>query len=166
MEGFNADADDYIMKPFNSSVLKARVNSLLNNRAILQDFFRKRYLLEDKSNNEIIKKHEPANTTFIEKVKELINESMHQEAYSVGHLSEDLNMSRTHLNRKFKSLLGIPPSEFIKLCRLQKAMHLLKTENNPTVAEVAYAVGFKEASNFSRAFKSHYGISPSDVTSY
>ncbi len=165
LEGYTTGADDYILKPFNSTILKARINNLLKNRDTLQEYFRKRYVFDDggTDNQKIEGQTESYNETFINKVKEDVYANMHQEDYSVTELSKNIGMSRTHLTRKLKAILGISASEFIKLCRLKKAMHLLKTESDTTISEVAYVVGFKEITSFSRAFKNHYGITPSNI---
>jgi len=162
IEGYKTGADDYVVKPFSSELLKARVNNLLSNRAVLNEIYRKRYVLNEKlsvaKENEI----DPVDK-FLYKVKNMVNQNMHKEDYSVGQLAKDLNISRIHLNRKFKNILGISSSEFIKTNRLNKAMDMLKTNPKLTISEIAYAVGFKEVSNFSRAFKAYHGKSPSNI---
>ncbi len=165
LEGYTTGADDYVLKPFNSNLLKARINTLLKNRAALQESFKKRYVFEEgyKENDNIEGLKGSYNENFINKVKDDIYANMHLEDYSVTELSKNIEMSRTHLTRKLKAILGISASEFIKLCRLKKAMQLLKNSPDTTISEVAYAVGFKEITSFSRAFKNHYGIPPSNL---
>ncbi len=45
--------------------------------------------------------------------------------------------------------------------RLERAGQLLRAGAG-TVSEVAYGVGFKSLSHFSRRFREHYGVAPSD----
>ncbi len=162
LTGYKIGADDYVVKPFSSELLIVRVNNLLKNRAKLKEIYRKRYLLDD---NGITTENEGTDNVdkFLNKVKALIKENMYNETYSVNQLANDLNISRIHLNRKLKSILGVSPSEFIKLNRLNEAMHILKTEPKLTISEVAYDVGFKDVSHFSKAFKAHYGKRPSEI---
>jgi DNA-binding response OmpR family regulator/nitrogen-specific signal transduction histidine kinase len=163
LEGYKTGADDYIIKPFNSNILKTRVNNILLNRAMLQDYYRNHYLLDSGTEAEEKTSGKSVNDQFLQRVKEMVYENMHDENYSVAQLSENMEISRIHLNRKLNAVLGIAPSEFIKLCRLKKGMQLLKGDKKMTVSEVAYAVGFKEASYFSKSFKKHYGKSPSNI---
>lgn len=55
--------------------------------------------------------------------------------------------------------------QFIQARRLQKAYELLVADSNGslTVSEIAYQVGFKNASHFSRTFSRHFRIAPRDA---
>jgi len=52
--------------------------------------------------------------------------------------------------------------QFMQMKRLQRAYELLVTDSKGhlTVAEIAYRVGFKNVSHFSRAFSRHFGMAP------
>lgn len=56
-------------------------------------------------------------------------------------------------------------SQFIQARRLQKAYEMLVADANGalTVSEIAYQVGFKNASHFSRTFSRHFRIAPRDA---
>jgi len=164
IEGFQTGADDYIVKPFNTYVLKARVQNLLKNKNLLKEYYKKYYLYgEDLNENSGNSGHVSVNQRFIKKVKETINQNLHKEDYSVERLAEELEISRSQLNRKLQMILDLSPSELIKICRLKRAMQILRGKNNHSIAETAFMVGFKEASYFSKAFKEHFGKSPSEV---
>jgi AraC-like DNA-binding protein len=78
----------------------------------------------------------------------------------VEKLAEELNMGRTSLHRKIKSITGFPPSELIRTIRLRKAARLIANRAD-TAAQIALMVGFEDYSHFSKAFKKHFGVSPS-----
>ncbi|MBD0278757.1 MAG: helix-turn-helix transcriptional regulator [Bacteroidota bacterium] len=63
--------------------------------------------------------------------------------------------------KKFKSLTGLTPVEFVRDMRLQRAKQLLDAGGN-NVSEVAYEVGFSNPKYFSTCFKEKYHVSPSD----
>ena len=71
-------------------------------------------------------------------------------------------MSPFRFSRAFKDTYGVTFRDFIVGYRLQEACRLLE---NPaaSVTEVAYAVGFNDASYFTRIFKQRLGIPPSMV---
>jgi transcriptional regulator GlxA family with amidase domain len=58
-----------------------------------------------------------------------------------------------------KALINVSPSDFIRTYRLQKAKSLLAT-SDLTVSEVAWQVGYKDVSHFSRSFHELFGFSP------
>jgi AraC-like DNA-binding protein len=76
-------------------------------------------------------------------------------------MAETLLMSRTTFYKKFKSLTGLVPVEFVKDMRLQRAKQYLDAGGN-NVSEVAYLVGFANPKYFSTCFKEKYYVSPSD----
>ena len=80
---------------------------------------------------------------------------------SVEKMADEMNMSRTSLHRKIKSITGFPPSELIRSIRLRKAARLIASRAD-SAAQIALAVGFEDYSHFSKAFKKHFGVSPSE----
>ena len=70
-------------------------------------------------------------------------------------------MSRTGLFTKLKAVAGTTPNDFIRLLRLKKAASLL-TQQDATVSEACYQVGFSSTSYFSKAFQNQFGMSPAE----
>jgi AraC-like DNA-binding protein len=60
---------------------------------------------------------------------------------------------------------GTTVGQFVQLKRLQQAYEWLVADQSGhrTVSEVAYGVGFKNVSHFSRAFSRQFGMSPRDT---
>ncbi|MDQ0391011.1 helix-turn-helix domain-containing protein [Labrys monachus] len=56
-------------------------------------------------------------------------------------------------------------SQFMQVKRLQRAYELLVADpkGRLTIAEIAYQVGFKNVSHFSRSFSRHFGTAPRDA---
>lgn len=88
--------------------------------------------------------------------------------YVHGHLSGELtndavaragNVSAVYLCRLFRRYLGCTPGEYVLRCRLQAAKGLLA--EGRSVASAGGAVGFRDPSAFSRAFRRAEGITPS-----
>ncbi len=74
-------------------------------------------------------------------------------------LAKRLAVSRTQLYRKFSSILGEKPNEFIRRFRLKRAADLFR-QNFGNVAQVAFEVGFNDPNYFSKCFKNLFKISP------
>ncbi|MBO4755210.1 MAG: helix-turn-helix transcriptional regulator, partial [Bacteroidales bacterium] len=94
-------------------------------------------------------------------VLSLIDSHLDNPNYGVEQISEDLGLSRIHLNRRLKAETDFSPSTVLKAVRMNQAVQLLM-DGNHTIAEVASSCGFSTASYFSTAFKDYFGASPSD----
>lgn len=78
--------------------------------------------------------------------------------YSAERLARELDISRRQLQRYTQQLFGLSPQEWLNQQRLTTAGVLLKQHRS--VKLVAFNLGFKQVSHFSREFKSHYGLCP------
>lgn len=75
-------------------------------------------------------------------------------------LCEAAGMSRASLHRHFVALTGLSPIQYQKQLRLQQARQLLLAGDH-SASDVAYAVGYESASQFSREYSRHFGAPPS-----
>ena len=154
LNGLDIGADDYIMKPFDTVELKARIKNLLDQRRRIHDHFRKNGLIEIEG-SEIT----PLDQRFLQKIAGLINENISDASFNVEKLAHDLGMSRSVLYRKMVSLTGEPAVELIKRIRLTKASELLRRKTG-NISVIALEVGFNNPAYFSRCFKEEFGSSP------
>lgn len=79
--------------------------------------------------------------------------------FSVEKMADEMNMSRTSLHRKIKTITGFAPGELIRSIRLRKAARLIANRAD-SVTQIAQLVGFDDYSYFSKSFKKHFGVSP------
>lgn len=79
--------------------------------------------------------------------------------WSVAKMAQTVNLSVSHLNRLFKTELGVSPKQYLTELRLEKAAQLLK-ESFLSVKEIRVKVGITEKSRFTSAFKKKYGVIP------
>jgi signal transduction histidine kinase/DNA-binding response OmpR family regulator len=152
VQGFASGADDYLIKPFDTSELVMRVNTLIKNRITLAR--RKIQMtaeLETASNN---------SNSFEDNLKKHIFAHLHKVDFNIDILSQLMFMSKETLRRKCQASLDISPSAHIQEVRLQQAKLLLE-QDKMNVSEVAFAVGFDSLSHFSKSFKKYYGQTPS-----
>lgn len=155
VEGLETGADDYIMKPFEVSELKARIKNLLEQRKRVHEHFRKYGFL---------KKDEKSITAmdqrFLQKISEIITEHIPDTSFSVEELAENMAVSRSLLHKKLIALAGDPPGEMIKRFRLNKAVQLIERKFG-NITEIAFEAGFNDPSYFAVCFKKQFGVSPS-----
>lgn len=70
-----------------------------------------------------------------------------------------------HFHRIFKSLAGETLGEYILRARLEKSANLLLSHPDDTIIDILLACGFSSPAVFSRAFRAHFGVSPSQFRS-
>lgn len=155
VSGLEAHADDYIVKPFDLIVLKARIRNIIKNRQRLN-----RQVLAEDSKPEDAEYTSELDRQFMVSVMEKLNASLADSEFSVGDLCAQLGMSRTSVYNKIRSITGQSVNEFIRIVRLNKSKELLSTGLH-NVSEVAYMVGFADPKYFSTCFKKQFGVSPS-----
>ena len=98
---------------------------------------------------------------FMQRVIHFVEQNIANDEADVALMAESCAVSRSVLQRRMKQLTGITPTDFLREARLQHACQMLRAADLP-VADVAYQCGFSDPKYFSRCFKQHTGLSPSD----
>lgn len=89
---------------------------------------------------------------------DLINANLYRKL-SLSELAASANLSCSHFCCLFKTQIGRPPGQFIKMLRLQKARELL--EDSPrSVKQIMATVGYNDKSDFCHDFRKVYGHTP------
>ncbi len=86
------------------------------------------------------------------------------ESITLKGISQNLFLSTAYFSRLFKEKTGENFSSYLAGRRIERAKLLLATTDLP-IAEVAEAIGYREANSFSRLFKTITGLSPSTYRS-
>ena len=93
--------------------------------------------------------------------KEFIDSNF-TETLTIEQIAKVAGMSEYHFFRLFRQTIGISPYQYLLNKRLSKAVELIKLDF--AVSEIAIAMGFSDIYTFSKAFKKHFGVSPSQFT--
>lgn len=81
----------------------------------------------------------------------------------LDELAKTLGMSASALSRKFHAETGQTLSQYQTAFRIRTAQRCLR-ENQDSITQIAYQVGYTDASYFSKVFTKHTGVSPSEYT--
>ncbi len=156
VECYKSGADAYISKPFEMAILNARITNFISNKKSKQAEF--------KSNLEInisSLENQKLDDQFIKYAIEIIEKNLAESDFDIDMFAQELNLSRSSLYRKIKTLTGLAPIDFIRNIKLKHASFMLKN-NTTSIAEVAYAIGFSDPKYFSSCFKAEFNITPSE----
>ncbi len=156
LKGLETGVENYLTKPFNINVLALYINNILTARIKIQeqykyDFsFKNVKLSTNKTDEEFL-------GLLIEKIKNNLSEF----DFGVDELARETGMSRTNFYKKIKNISGLTVNEFIKNIKLKFAASML-LNSDMNVNEVAYHIGMKDPSYFSRCFRQTFGSLPRD----
>jgi AraC family transcriptional regulator len=78
----------------------------------------------------------------------------------IKKLADLSNFSPFHFHRISSALLGEPIGAYITRTRIETAAKMIRYSEEG-IENIAYAVGFETPSSLSKAFKNHFGITPS-----
>ena len=159
LEGMETGADAYMVKPFNTELLKKTIANLIANRRLLRNKFSGAQQQEDKMEKITMKS---SDEILMGKIMKVVNEHLDDPALNVEMLASEVGLSRVHVHRKLKELTNLSARDFIKNIRLQQAATLLAQDQKLTISEIAYATGYTNLSHFSSSFREKYGMSPKE----
>jgi signal transduction histidine kinase/ligand-binding sensor domain-containing protein/DNA-binding NarL/FixJ family response regulator len=158
IEGLKTGANDYVTKPFDAKVIKARVESLLENRDILRAHLLNKVRFEPTASE--IETDTDIENSFITKAILLVENNLENTSFGIDNMVDELNMSRSSLFRKIKSLTGLSLSAFIRSIRLKRAAHLILT-SDLNLSQISFEVGFNDYKYFKTSFKKQFNCLPS-----
>src|SRR4029078_3785918 len=105
-------------------------------------------------------KLESERALFLDRVRAAIADHIADEDYGPDALADDVGQSRRTLFRRVEELVGLSPMELIWKFALYTAARLLDQKEG-SVSEIAYVVGFKGFSHFSKKSRAAHGMTPS-----
>ena len=98
---------------------------------------------------------------FTERMKQVVEEHLTDPNLNVENLGSMLQLSRTQVYRRVKSVTGKGPLDYIRERRLIKADELLRT-TDMTVQQVAIQFCFSSPGYFTKCYKDYFGHLPSE----
>jgi len=156
IDGIRSMADAYITKPFNYDYLLATIEGLIRNRVLLKEHF-----ISDTYPTGKLPVSKGLDKKFLNDFAGIVEQNLGNENFNVDDICKAIGVSRVQLYRKVKALLDCGITDYILARRLKKAKYLLTNENY-SISEVSYMVGFSTPNYFSTVFKNKYGFTPTE----
>lgn len=79
---------------------------------------------------------------------------------SIERMAAEVGISPYHFSRLFRGSFGIPPHHYVLRMRIARAAHLLRTERQRSISDIAIATGFASQAHLTHAFKGLMGETP------
>ena len=98
---------------------------------------------------------------FAERLRQVVDEHLTDPNLSVEYLGSMLQLSRTQLFRRVKTVAGKGPLDYIRERRLIRADEMLHT-TDMTIQQVAIELCFTSPGYFSKCYKDYFGHLPSE----
>lgn len=102
-----------------------------------------------------------SNSNIIQPAIDFIHSNYYKENISITYLSALCNISTVHLSNTFTKVFAMPPLKYINNLKMTRAKELLAS-GMYTVNEACFLSGYNDESYFSREFKKHFNITPSE----
>ena len=94
----------------------------------------------------------------VEKVRAILDDQF-LEPPSITRLAREVGVNEAKLMHLFKHHVGETIFNYTQRLKMEKAKHLLET-SDISVTEIAFEVGYEYSSNFTTAFRRHFGVTP------
>ena len=153
-------ADAYIVKPFNVQYLEETIKNLIRNRETLKDHYSSELPNESLRTNSSKK----IDRKFVSEFSSIVESNIANENFGVDDICKEIGISRVQLYRKVKAVLGLNINDYILSVRMQRAKYLLLNEDL-SISEISFKVGFSSQAYFATVFKSKFGATPSEYKS-
>lgn len=153
---------DYLIKPLESVELLRTLRILSDLRMVKEDRRSSRNIIRPRQiiSECKIQQNKASNKCTTFNVVRYVESHYHEKIY-ISELADQCRISQHQFGRVFKREKGITFREYLVCYRLDKARELLKESELP-VGDVGFAVGFSDHSYFTRMFRRHVGLCPSD----
>lgn len=98
---------------------------------------------------------------FLAKVKQAVMDHLEESDFGVEELAAVVNVSKSTLSRKLKSVSGKSPLDFIRIQKMRQAQLWLQDKDR-NVSEIAISLGYSDRKYFTSCFKKEFGMTPTD----
>lgn len=155
LESLQKGIFDYIPKPVNIQLLRAKVFACLNNIRQLKEYYKHEGILPQSDH------HSSSEDRFLLKAAQTVEQNLNSADFNAQEFAQQMGISRSGLYKKLQQLTEKSTTQFIRFIRLKHAEKLLK-EGNLNISQTAFQVGFNDLKYFRKCFKKEFGVTPTE----
>ena len=102
-------------------------------------------------------------TAAVYKIIRRIEKNYANSDLSVGALLDESGYARDYIRMEFHNITNTTPKKYLNNTRMEKAKALIERHcNDMSIGEIAEQCGILDQTIFSRIFKKHFGVTPSE----
>lgn len=124
---------------------------------LLDIFFQKTLHRSQRS----LRKNQALHYRVVKELEKDLSKYYRDELPNIGTLAKEYNIGSSTLKRQFKLIFNKSIYNYYLEQKMALGMAMLE-EKNASVSEVAYRLGYQKINSFSKIFKKHYGVLPSE----
>ena len=165
IRGIEAGADVYMVKPFAKDELRIWVSHLLQRRrSLVETVTRHQQAVPVAISGQDDMATQQDDIRFLaDFATEVDKQFANGSKLDFDKIAHKLKMGETQLRRRIQALTGKSVPAYVTQLRMEKAMRLLHNNPDCLIGDIADQCGFQDVAYFSRVFKQHYGMAPSQV---
>ncbi|QJD84506.1 response regulator [Cohnella herbarum] len=104
------------------------------------------------------------NNSFIHSAIQYIDGNYRQKGLKLQEIAESICLSPNYLSYLFKKIAGMNLWDYVTKLRMEEAKRLLLTTDMRRY-EISDEIGYESPEHFSKIFKKHFGVNPSEIKS-
>lgn len=163
IRGIEAGADAYMVKPFSRNELRVWASRLLESRRVMRESLQ--HSNEQPSASRVTSGDSRQDDLrfLADFAAEVDGQCANGLKIDFDKIAHNLKMGETQLRRRIQTITGKNVLAYVTQLRMEKAMNLLRNDPDSLIGDIADQCGFQDVAYFSRVFKQHYGMAPSQV---
>ena len=163
INGIEAGADAYLVKPFVSEELQAWANSLIEGRKTLKNKF-------GKPQDDLVPYRMPLTPEnddqerFLDDFNRMIEKlDAQRKKLDMDVVARSFRLGESQLKRKIQELTGKNVAAYVAQLRMERAMKLLTANGDSLIGDIAEQCGYQDVAYFSRVFRQYYKMTPTQA---
>jgi AraC-type DNA-binding domain-containing proteins len=96
---------------------------------------------------------------FINKAEDYIENHL-SEKIKLSDIARDLGISEYHFHRIYRNSSNETLNQFMTRIKMERSAIYLVVNKKITMTEIAFRYGYHDSSSYNRAFRKHFGLSP------
>lgn len=97
---------------------------------------------------------------FIARAYKIVEQHIDDSAFSIEAFAAEMHLSHSILAARLQRITSLSPIKMIREVRMQRAAELIASKKHD-ITTISCMVGFSDPKYFTRVFKSHFGVPPS-----